>query len=364
MKRITLVAPLLMSMALACGSDPPPDPVTPTAAPTATTPPPAPTPTDTAPPPPSPEEVKKADDAKKLEADRTKMKADMETEKGRWTADMRAEATKVADKVYPTAKDGVKAVMAAKFRKPENAARDKYRHPVETLDLFGLKPTMTVIEYGPGEGWYTELLAPTLAKKGKLIDTSSDPNGPQTERSTLNGQRWQAFMNTSPELYGKVESYVIPKDTFDFGHEGQVDMVIATRELHGMVNNKKLGDFLAGVNKALKPGGIFGVEEHRAAEGANPEETAKKGYLPEKYVIEQVEAAGFKLDKKSDINANKADTKDYPDGVWDLPPTLRKGETDKDKYTKIGESDRMTLKFVKAMPKAPVMGVKPPTDKK
>jgi predicted methyltransferase len=279
------------------------------------------------------------------------MKADVEKEKARWTPELKTEATKLADKVYPSGKDAIKAAATAKTRKPENAARDKYRHPVETLDFFGFKPTMTVLEYSPGEGWYTELLAPALAKKGKLLATTMDPNGPADERSTFSGQRFRAFLDTSPELYGKVETVMVAPKMQDVGHENQVDMVLVMRAVHGMVNSKTFDGWLATFNKSLKNGGVLGIEEHRAPEGSDPEAMAKKGYVPEKYVIEKVEAAGFKLAGKSEINANKADTKDYPDGVWDLPPTLRKGDTDKEKYLAIGESDRMTLKFTKVAKK-------------
>lgn len=350
MKRIALAAPLLLSI-LACGSNPPPPAPAPTSAVESTPPPPAPAETAPKQAEPTPEEKKKQEAIEALAKDRAKWQSDMETEKARWTPEMKAAAQKLADTSFTSGHEAIKAAATAKSRKPENAARDKYRHPVETMDFFGFKPTMTVIEYGPGEGWYTELLAPALAKKGKLLDTSSDPNGPATERSTFNGEKWKGFLASSPELYGKVETIVVAKDATDLGHDGQADMVLATRELHGMVNSHKLGDWLASFHKALKPGGILAIEEHRAAPDANPEESAKKGYLPEKFVIEQVEAAGFKLAGKSEINANKLDTKDYPDGVWDLPPTLRKGDTDKDKYMKIGESDRMTLKFTKIAPK-------------
>ena len=339
-------------MALSCASDPPPPPPPPPAPPPTVAPPPTAPPAETAKAPElTPEEKKEQEALKELEKDRAKMKADHEKEKGRWTADLKTEAQKLAAKDFASGKDAIKATASAKTRKPENAARDKYRHPVETLDFFGFKPTMTVLEYSPGEGWYTELLAPALAKKGKLLATNTDPNGPADERSTFYGERFKSFLETSPELYGKVETVLLAPKTQDVGHENGVDMVLVMRALHGMVNNKSLDGWLATFHKSLRGNGILGIEEPRAPEGTNPEEMAKKGYLPEKWVIEKIEAAGFQLQGKSEINANKADTKDYPDGVWDLPPTLRKGDTDKEKYLAIGESDRMTLKFVKVAPK-------------
>jgi predicted methyltransferase len=157
-----------------------------------------------------------------------------------------------------------------------------------------------------------------------------------------------------PEAYGKVETVKIDSKAPALPLEGNVDMVVLFRSMHGMVNQGTLNAWLAEFHKALKNGGVLGIEQHRAKDDAKPEESAKQGYLPEKWVIDQVEAAGFKLAGKSEINANQTDPKDYAEGVWALPPTYAMGETDKDKYKAIGESDRMTLKFVKkATPKKP-----------
>src|SRR5690606_28194103 len=142
-----------------------------------------------APPEPTEEEKKKAEELAKLEQDRVKMKADHEAELARWTPELRAEAKAIADKDYATGKAAIKAALGGKYRPAANAERDKARHPVETLEFFGFKPTQTVLEFGPGAGWYTELLAPALKKKGKLIITGSDPNGPPDQRSTLGGER-------------------------------------------------------------------------------------------------------------------------------------------------------------------------------
>jgi predicted methyltransferase len=206
---------------------------------------------------------------------------------------------------------------------------------------------MTVLEYGPGEGWYTELLAPTLAAKGKLLVTSPDPKGPADARSTFYGQRLERFLARAPEIYGKVETIVIDGKNPKFGLEGKVDLVLFMRAMHGLHRDKLLAGVLAEAFAALKPGGVLGVEQHRAKPDANPDESAKQGYLPEAFVIQQVEAAGFKLGGKSEINANPKDTKDYPEGVWALPPTFELGDKDRAKYAAIGESDRMTLKFTK-----------------
>jgi predicted methyltransferase len=144
-----------------------------------------------------------------------------------------------------------------------------------------------------------------------------------------------------------VQTVVIDNKAPALGLENTADLILMIREVHGMYNSKILSTWLAEAHKALKPGGVLGIEEHRAKPDTNPDETAKKGYVAEKWVIDQVQAAGFKLAGKSEINANPKDTKDYPEGVWSLPPTYREKDVNHDKYKAIGESDRMTLKFVK-----------------
>jgi predicted methyltransferase len=313
-------------------------------------------PADTAPPAvaaePTPEEKKKAEALEELKKDRAKWEEANKAELARWTPEMHAAAKALADKAYPTGRAALQAAIAGKHRAPGDADRDKYRHPAETLAFFGFKPTMTVLEIGPGEGWYTELLAPSLAAKGKLLATTADPNGPPDMRGTFYGQRYRAFLDKAPEIYGKVQTITVDGKAPVLGLDGTVDMVVLMREVHGMVGNGTFPAWLAEINKALKPGGVLGIEEHRGLPGADPVESAKKGYVPEKYVIDQVEAAGFKLAGKSEVNANPKDTKDYPKGVWTLPPSFELGATDHEKYAAIGESDRMTLKFVKAPAKA------------
>ena len=293
------------------------------------------------------EEKKKADEALKLQQDFDQLKVDHEKDLARWTPELRTAAKTTADKAYPNGKAALSAAIAAKYRKPGNADRDAARHPLQTLEFFGFKPDQTVLEYGPGEGWFTELLAPSLAKKGKLIVTSPDPDGPKDQRSTLYGERQKLFLSTSPELYSKVETVVIDGKKPDLKLEGTVDLVLVARGLHGMVNAGTLDTWLSEFHTALKPNGTLGIEQHRAKADAKAEESSKKGYLPEAWVIEKVEAAGFKLAGKSEINANPKDTKDYEKGVWTLPPTYADKDKDREKYQAIGESDRMTLKFVK-----------------
>jgi len=346
---------VLLSVLTACAAEPPPvappPPPPPAPAPVAVTP----QPTETVSPPPAeptPEEKKKAEEARQLNEERAKWEDQNKAELARWTPETHAQAKALAEKTFTSGKAAIQAAMKGKHRTPGNAERDKYRHPAETLDYFGFKPTMTVLDIGPGEGWYTELLAPALAKSGQYVATTNDPSGPPDLRPTFYGQRFKAFLDRAPELYGKVQTVVVDPKAPKIGKEGLFDMVLIMRGVHGMKNNGTLDAWLAEIHAALKPGGVLGIEEHRAAPSADATESAKKGYVPEKWLVEQVESAGFKLAGKSEINANAKDTKDYPEGVWSLPPTFREGDKDREKYAAIGESDRMTLKFVRAASKS------------
>lgn len=347
------LALVALPLAVACGSQtpepsaPPPAASSHAAAPVSPPVASASTATPAPPPEPTPEEKKKAEDAKQLVADWAKLDADSKAELARWTPELHAEAKALADKRWATLRQALDAVVKGKHRKPEHAARDKDRHPKETLEFFGLRPEMTVIEISPGEGWYTELLAPTLAARGKLIVTSGDPKASVELRPTLYAQRTARFLEKAPDVYGKVDRLFMEAQKPSLGGGERVDFVLVSRAMHGWVQNKLVAAWLAEISAALKPGGVLAVEAHRAKGDGNVEELAKKGYLPEAWVIKEIEAAGFKLAAKSEVNANPKDTKDYEPGVWALPPTLRLGDKDRDKYLAIGESDRMTLRFVK-----------------
>jgi predicted methyltransferase len=339
-------------LAVACGGGAPPPVVEP---PTVAEPglvapapePPAPAP---AAPTPTPEELKAAEEKKKLQQDFDKLEADKQAELARLTPELKKATAALTAKAYPSLKAGVTAALAGGHRKPEHAQRDAQRHPYETLEVFGIKPNHTVLEYGPGEGYWTEILAPVLAKNGKLLVTMTDPNGSKEQRPTLYALRTKYFLDKLPEVYGKIEPVVFDSKAPKLP-ENKADVIIVSRSLHGMYNNKSLATWLGEFHRALKPNGTLAIEQHRAAAGKSPDETSKHGYLAEAFVIEQIEAAGFKLATKSEVNANPKDTKDYPEGVWSLPPTLREGEKDRAKYVAIGETDRMTLRFSKVAPK-------------
>src|SRR5690606_9357069 len=175
-----------------------------------------------------------------------------------------------------------------------------------------------------------------------------DPDGPTDRMVTVYGKRLQLFLQKSPELYGNVQQVAIdPPDKLELGEPGSADMAVAIREMHGWQRRGHMDAYLAAIHAVLKDGGVFGVVQHRAKPDAGAEESAEKGYLPEQWLIDKVESAGFKLAEKSEVNANPKDTKDYEKGVWTLPPNFREGDVDREKYAAIGESDRMTLKFVK-----------------
>ena len=247
-------------------------------------------------------------------------------------------------------------------RSAENKARDQYRHPKETLQFFGVTPSSKVVELAPGGGWYTEILAPLLHDEGKLVLSVSSPDGPESYYGTKQTQAFVEKKSSQSDVYGNIElAFVdstietddagkvknIKVNAVDLGPEGSADVVLTFRSSHGWYNREALAMTYKAAFDVLKSGGVFGVVQHRAAEGSDPSETAKNGYLPEATIIEAATAAGFELAEKSEINANPKDTKDYEGGVWTLPPSLRKGDVDRDKYLAIGESDRMTLKFVK-----------------
>ena len=217
-------------------------------------------------------------------------------------------------------------------RSPDNVARDIYRHPYETLSFFGIKPDMTVVELNPGGGWYTEILANYIHYPGTLI----------TAQGSYYFEGFEKKMNSNP-MYGRVE---IVNLNSNLAEPNSVDAVITFRNLHNWLGADMDSIFRSSF-KALKPGGSFGVVEHRAKPGTDFETMKTSGYVTEDHAIEVALKHGFELVEKSEINANPKDTKDHAKGVWTLPPTYRLKNKDRDKYSAIGESDRMTLLFKK-----------------
>jgi predicted methyltransferase len=241
------------------------------------------------------------------------------------------------------------AVIAGAHRSAANRARDGARHPFETLRFFGLAPAQTVIEISPGAGWYTEILAPYLREQGRLV-AAHYPAQAKAESQRLARARFEEKLLTRPELYDRVQLGTLPQDGrgfTDIAPPGGADRVLTFRNVHNWIEAGHLDDTLQAFFAVLKPGGVLGVEEHRAAPGTSLARVVASGYVPEALVIERARAAGFELAGRSEINANPRDTKDHPDGVWSLPPTLRGGAVDRERFIAIGESDRMTLKFVK-----------------
>jgi predicted methyltransferase len=238
--------------------------------------------------------------------------------------------------------------LAGAQRTEKEKKRDVYRHPLETLEFFGLKDDMTVVEISPGEGWFTAVLAPVLRDHGKLIVAGGDPKGDPNSEGTKHAQALAARFQAMPKVFDKV-GLVVVKEDWNLGPADSADAVLTFRNFHNWVEDKSADKVLSAAFKVLKHGGILGVTDHRANPGGptDPKTVGDTGYVPEDFVIKTIEGAGFKLAGKSEVNANPKDTKDHPKGVWTLPPSYALGETDHAKYEAIGESDRMTLKFVK-----------------
>jgi predicted methyltransferase len=237
--------------------------------------------------------------------------------------------------------------MVGDHRADANKARDKYRHPKETLLFFGLRPDMTVVEISPGRGWYTEILAPVLRDRGQYYAAVSAVTEKTPDALKKNDADYRGMLAVAPDLYGKVNLSVISPGSLQVAPPGSADLVLTFRNVHNWAKAGTADAMFKAFYDALKAGGALGVVEHRARPNAPFQQQIDTGYMAEAYVVETAQKAGFRLVNRSEINANPKDTKDYPGGVWTLPPTLRYGDQDRDKYLAIGESDRMTLKFIK-----------------
>ncbi len=238
------------------------------------------------------------------------------------------------------------AALAGEHRTPANVYRDGWRNPAATLRFFGVDPDDTVMEIWPGGGWYTEVLAAYLRDNGTYIAAGWDPESdiPFIKNAAAAYQKKLG----SNDIYDKVQLAVLqPPAKVDPVPEGTVDVVLTFRNIHNWMPRESQTVMLDAMYRALKPGGVLGVVEHRGDPAVEQDPKAKSGYVNEDVAIEMIEKAGFVLDGKSEINANPADTKNHPEGVWTLPPTLRLKDQDRDKYVGIGESDRFTLRFRK-----------------
>lgn len=243
----------------------------------------------------------------------------------------------------------IEKAMNGEHRSEKNKNRNEYRHPRETLEFLELEDDLTVVEIWPGGGWYTEILAPVLKDNGQFYAAGFSKVAQRTPQWRKSFQKkFEAKLAADPDNYSAVlvTDLAIPERP-EIAPPGSADRVYTFRNVHNWMK----GDYAEGVfdsmYAALKPGGILGVVEHRAKPGTSLEDMIVSGYVTEAKVIELAEGAGFRFVAKSDVNANPQDTKDHPKGVWTLPPTLRLKEVDREKYLAIGESDRMTLKFVK-----------------
>ncbi len=261
-----------------------------------------------------------------------------------------AQAIKPADTATLPAPDaGLQTVLNGSWRDPANVKRDAYRHPGQTLAFFGIAPTQTVIEITPGGGWYSEILAPYLQAKGHYIAAVVDPmkvkEGGSRDYQQRQRDGLQKKFDADPARYAKASIVGYDPNAPVLGPANSADMVLTFRNVHNWRSAGQAENMFKAFHAVLKPGGVLGVVEHRAKADVPADD--KSGYVGQQQVIAMAEAAGFKLAAKSEVNANPRDSKDYPGGVWTLPPTNKHDAADDAKYQAIGESDRMTLRFVK-----------------
>jgi predicted methyltransferase len=246
------------------------------------------------------------------------------------------------------ADDGLQAALAGSHRSAANRARDAARHPAETLRVFGVQPQHTVVELSPGSGWYTEILAPWLRARGRLVAAHYASDDAKAYRRQSRAD-FEARLAASPALYDRVAvgTLAVGPGFNGLVAPGSVDQVLTFRNVHNWIEEQRLDALLRAAFEALRPGGVLGVVDHRAAPGTPLAQQIQTGYLTEALVAEHAHAAGFVLEAASEVNANPRDTRDHPHGVWSLPPTLRGGEADRARFLAIGESDRLTHRYRK-----------------
>ena len=236
--------------------------------------------------------------------------------------------------------------LGAPHRSAGNVARDGFRHPIETLRFFGINDHSTVVEILPGSGgYYMEVLAPFLKARGRYVAANRDEAAPP--QYLADHQKLLARLKAEPALYEKVLVTKFNADKHEIAPPGSADFVLTFRNLHNWLERDELDGALRAFHKALKPGGLLGVVDHRGRADLSQEAQMKTGYVRQDVAIALIEKAGFRLAGATEVNANPKDTKDHPEGVWTLPPTYRLKDRDRARYAAIGESDRFTLKFVK-----------------
>ena len=236
------------------------------------------------------------------------------------------------------------ALVASPQRTPAFIARDAARHPAEELTFFGVSPTMSVVELWPGSGYWTEILGPYLAASGRYYVAHPVAGDKEADEAVA---RWSARVAGQKDRFGTIIQTVLGAGHYDIAPAGSADLVVTFRNLHNWVGNGYAAEALAGCFRALKPGGILGVEDHRARTDRPQDPKAADGYLRQDYAIALAEQAGFEFVGSSEINANLKDTKDWVAGVWTLPPVLAQGDKDRARYVAIGEADNFVLKFSK-----------------
>jgi len=248
-----------------------------------------------------------------------------------------------------TVPEALQAAVDAPTRSADNVKRDGYRHPAQTLAFFGVAPGQTVVELTPGGGWYSEILAPLLRDRGTYVAAVVDPQRVAEGRGRDYQQRsrdgLQQKFSAAPAQYAKAQILSFDPAAPVLGPAASADVVLTFRNVHNWRSGKQAAGMFDAIAKVLKPGGVLGVVEHRAR--TDVPEDDDSGYVGQQQVIALAEAAGLRLDASSEVNANPRDTRDHPDGVWMLPPSNRHPAADAAKYRAIGESDRMTLRFVK-----------------
>lgn len=245
----------------------------------------------------------------------------------------------------PPSEQALQKAIAGEHRSEAFKARDRYRHPQEVLEFLGIEPDMTVVEISPGGGYWTEILAPYLHEAGTYY-TAIAPRG-SGDRAAAAADKWQQKLQEHPQLYGKVKVTEFGRDNYAIAPAGSADAVLTFRNVHNWMSAGYAEEAFEAFFKALKPGGILGVEEHRARTDQPQDPKARSGYVREDHAIALAKKAGFELVDRSEVLANPKDTKDWPRGVWTLPPTLALGEQDREKYLAIGEADNFLLKFRK-----------------